>query len=57
MQLLFLILPFALLIAIFFVIVFIIAVRKGQYDDLETPPNRILLDEEKINKEVKNDRK
>jgi cbb3-type cytochrome oxidase maturation protein len=52
MQVLFLILPLALIIAIFFVVVFAIALRKGQFDDLDTPSHRMLLNDEKINNEV-----
>lgn len=48
MEILILILPVALIISIGFVICFISAVLNGQYDDLETPSHRILLDEENI---------
>ena len=46
MEVLLLILPFALLISIGFVACFIFAVRSGQYDDLETPAYRMLIDED-----------
>jgi len=49
MEVLFVILPFALLISIIFVLSFVMSVRDGQYDDLETPAYRILLDEKKQN--------
>lgn len=52
MEILYLILPLALLMALIFVIAFIYAVKKGQYDDLETPSHRILFDDKKIYKEV-----
>lgn len=45
MSVLFLLLPLALLAVAVAVIAFIWAVRRGQFDDLETPPRRILLDE------------
>ena len=39
-------LPFALLLAIFFLAAFIWSVRSGQMDDLETPALRILGEED-----------
>lgn len=48
MEVLLLILPFALIISIAFVLCFVFAVKNGQYDDLETPAYRILLEEEDI---------
>jgi len=53
MQVLFLILPLALIIAVVFVIIFVIALKRGQFDDLDTPSQRMLLNDEEINKEVK----
>jgi cbb3-type cytochrome oxidase maturation protein len=47
MDILFLIIPFALLIATIFVVSFIIAVKKGQFDDLDTPSHRMLIDDDK----------
>ena len=41
--------PVALLLAAFFVGGFIWMTKKGQYDDLETPGLRMLLDDDKIN--------
>ena len=52
MEVLLLILPFALLISIAFIASFIYAVRSGQYDDLETPAYRALLDDEDIENEL-----
>jgi cbb3-type cytochrome oxidase maturation protein len=46
MQIIFLVLPLALLIALIAVIAFIWAVRTGQMDDLETPAMRVLHDDE-----------
>jgi cbb3-type cytochrome oxidase maturation protein len=46
MDILFFTLPLALFLAIIFIIAFIISVKLGQYDDLETPSYKILLDEE-----------
>jgi len=38
---------FSLIIAIGFLIAFILALRKGQYDDLVTPSMRMLFDNKK----------
>jgi len=43
-------LPLALLLGAFFIFAFIWSARKGQFDDLETPRFRMLLDEKKISK-------
>ena len=40
-----LLVPLALLLALSFVGAFIWAVNQGQYDDLETPAHKILLDD------------
>jgi len=45
MSVLFLLIPLAMLMAWCFVVAFIIAVGRGQFDDLETPAMRILGDE------------
>jgi cbb3-type cytochrome oxidase maturation protein len=42
----YLVLPLALLIATAAVVAFVWAVRHGQLDDLDTPPLRMLHDEE-----------
>ncbi len=39
-----LLLPIALLLGAVFVILFVMAVRSGQFDDLDDPPERILHD-------------
>ncbi len=46
MDVIFYLLPLAILLAIFFLASFIFAVRDGQFDDLDTPAYRILLDEQ-----------
>jgi len=43
-NILFLLVPLAMIFAILAVVLFIWAVRSGQYDDLETPAVRILFD-------------
>lgn len=45
MDLIYIILPLALLIAAFALVAFIWAARSGQFDDLETPSRRLLLDD------------
>ena len=46
MSTLYLIMPLALAGAAAAVVAFVWAVRRGQFDDLDTPPRRILLDDE-----------
>jgi cbb3-type cytochrome oxidase maturation protein len=46
MNIIFVLLPLALLLGLGFLIAFIRASMQGQYDDLETPAHRILLDKE-----------
>jgi cbb3-type cytochrome oxidase maturation protein len=46
MTILYLILPLALLLAAAAVAAFVWTVRSGQLDDVDTPPRRILFDDE-----------
>ncbi len=46
MEIIIVLLPLALLLGLLFVLSFIWAVRRGQYDDLETPKHRMLIDED-----------
>jgi len=46
MNIVLLLLPASLCLALIFVVAFIWATRKGQYDDLDTPPEKILLDDD-----------
>jgi cbb3-type cytochrome oxidase maturation protein len=46
METIFVLLPLALLIAAIATGFFVWAARSGQFDDLETPPVRILFDDE-----------
>lgn len=46
MNLLLLTIPVSLLLAAFFVVAFIIAVKRDQFDDLVTPAHRMLIDDE-----------
>ncbi|MFT4709510.1 MAG: cbb3-type cytochrome oxidase maturation protein [Bacteroidia bacterium] len=45
MEVLFYVLPFALLLAAGALVAFLWAAKSGQFDDLETPSRRILLDD------------
>lgn len=47
MNLIFLLLPAALVLGFIFFLGFVWATQNGQYDDLDTPPQRILTDDEK----------
>jgi cbb3-type cytochrome oxidase maturation protein len=42
---LFFAIPIALVISLIAVVAFVYLVRSGQFDDLETPPRRILFDD------------
>ena len=46
MDIIFILLPAALALAVVFVLAFIWAAKRGQYDDLETPALRILMDDD-----------
>ncbi len=46
MSLIYILLPLALVFATIAVIVFVIAARRGQFDDLDTPAVRVLFDDE-----------
>jgi len=45
MSVLFIALPIALILAGVAIVAFVCSVRGGQFDDLETPPRRILFDD------------
>lgn len=48
MEILVLLIPMAIILGGLFIGAFIWSARKGQYDDLETPKFRMLLDDNKI---------
>lgn len=48
MSVLFIVLPIALLLAAAGVSAFLWAVRRGQYDDLDTPPYRAMFDDDDV---------
>lgn len=43
-----LLLPLSMSLTLMFVFAFLWVIKSGQYDDLETPQNRILIDEEDL---------
>lgn len=47
MEILEFLIPLAVLLAIFFIAGFVWMTKKGQYDDLETPGYRMLLEDNK----------
>ncbi|HSN48275.1 MAG TPA: cbb3-type cytochrome oxidase assembly protein CcoS [Flavobacterium sp.] len=52
MSVIYLLISISILVAIFFFIAFIMAVKKGQYDDDYTPSVRMLFDDELIHSKV-----
>ncbi|TNF01226.1 MAG: cbb3-type cytochrome oxidase assembly protein CcoS [Deltaproteobacteria bacterium] len=48
MSIIYVLAPLALLLGLSAVIAFLWAVNKGQFDDMETPANRMLLEDEPI---------
>ena len=55
MSVLFVAIPVALVIAAIAIVTFVVQVRSGQYDDLETPAHRILFDDEIKNRKARDD--
>lgn len=45
MNVLIILMPIALLLGVCFTLAFVYAVRSGQFDDMETPAHRVLLDD------------
>lgn len=52
MSVIYLLISISIVVAIIFFIAFIMAVKKGQYDDDYTPSVRMLFDDELIHSEV-----
>lgn len=48
MNIFYLLIGASLIVALIFLVLFIWAVRSGQYDDNETPPYRILFDDDML---------
>lgn len=49
MEIITILLPLAILLALIFIVGFIWMTIHGQYDDLETPAMRMLIDDKKLN--------
>jgi len=47
MEVLYLLVPLAMLIVALMVVIFFWAVRSGQFDDLEGPAHRIIMDDDR----------
>jgi len=50
MEILYLLIPVAMLLVVTIVAIFFWAVRSGQFDDLEGPAHRIIMDDDKPKK-------
>jgi len=48
MEILYLLVPLALLLVALIIVIFFWAVRSGQFDDLEGPAHRIIMDDDKV---------
>ncbi|HEX9628319.1 MAG TPA: cbb3-type cytochrome oxidase assembly protein CcoS [Acidiferrobacterales bacterium] len=46
MEILYLLIPLALVLVAIIIVVFLWAIRSGQFDDLEGPAHRILMDDD-----------
>lgn len=46
MEVLYLLIPIAILLVLIIVVVFLWAIRSGQFDDLEGPAHQILMDDD-----------
>ncbi len=55
MEVIVVLLPLAIILGVTFIFAFIWSARKGQYDDLETPGYRMLLEDKKSTKLRKED--
>ena len=56
MSVIYLLLTVSIVVAIFFFIVFILAVKNGQFDDDYTPSVRILFDDELVKEKNKSNK-
>ena len=54
MSVLFFSVPIALLLAFIFVAAFVWSTKKGQFDDLDTPAHKMLLDDEEVEETTEN---
>ncbi len=54
MEILYLLIPLAILLVLLFAAIFMWAVKSGQFDDLEGPAHAILMDEDELETARKN---
>jgi len=57
MSVIYVLLAISTIVAIFFFILFIFSVKKGQYDDSYTPSVRMLFDDELVDEDSESDEK
>ncbi|MCX7547288.1 cbb3-type cytochrome oxidase assembly protein CcoS [Xanthomarina sp. F1114] len=57
MSAIYILLSISIIVAIFFFIIFILAVRSGQFDDSYTPSVRMLFEDELIKEQTKSTNK
>jgi cbb3-type cytochrome oxidase maturation protein len=55
MEVITILIPLAIILALTFIVGFIWMTIHGQYDDLETPAMRMLIDDTKLNPKLNND--
>lgn len=48
MEVLYLLVPLSVVLAVIIALVFVLAIRSGQFDDLEGPAHRMLADEDEV---------
>lgn len=53
MSVIYLLLAISVVVAIVFFVIFILSVKRGQYDDVYTPSVRMLFDDEVVEKDTK----
>ncbi len=53
MSVIYLLLAISVVVAIVFFVVFLLSVKRGQYDDVYTPSVRMLFDDELVDKDSK----
>ncbi|GAB4370243.1 MAG: hypothetical protein Kow0062_04770 [Acidobacteriota bacterium] len=55
MNVVYIVLPASVLLALIGVVLFVVAVRRGQFDDLDTPALRMLVDDEPVDDAERDD--
>lgn len=55
MEVVYLLIPIAILLVIVIIWLFFWAIKSGQFDDLEGPAHQIVMDKEKLVEETKSD--